>query len=98
MLLCLSCYNIYNQKTIKNNMCKVKNCYGDIVEIDKLFAPAIAELNGKGYKTQYCCSAHYTDNQSIDSYIYFHDDIELPSFPEGFKYDQDVYLDVDWDK
>jgi len=79
-------------------MCKVKECYGDVVEVDELFAPVIAELNRKGYKTKYCCSGHYTDFQPADSYIYFEDNILLPSFPKGYKYDQDIYLDVDWDK
>ena len=97
MLLCLNCYKVYNQKTIKNNMCKVKNCHGDIVEIDELFTPVIIELNRKGYKTKFCCSGHYTES-SPDSYIYFEDDVELPSLPEGYRYDQDIYVDVDWDK
>ena len=89
MLLCLNCYKIYNQKTIKNNMCKVKECYGDVVEIDELFVPVIAELNRKGYRTRYCCSGHYTKD-SITTYIMFEDFIELPSLPEGYNYD------VDW--
>lgn len=97
MLLCLNCYKVYNQKTIKNNICKVKNCHGDIVEIDELFTPVIAELNRKGYKTRYCCSGHYAES-SPDSYIYFEDGIQLPSLPEGYRYDQDIYPEVDWDK
>ena len=86
MLLCLECYKVYNQKTIKNNMCKVKDCYGDVVEVDELFVPVIAELNRKGYRTRYCCSSHYT-NDSIQSYIMFEDFIEFPSLPKGYNYD-----------
>jgi len=97
MLLCLECFKVYNQKTIKNNTCKVKGCYGDVVEIDELFVPVIIELNKKGYRTQYCCSSHYTEIHP-DSYINFEDNIELPSLPQGYMYDKDLYPDVDWDK
>lgn len=97
MLLCLNCFKVYNQKTIKNNMCKVKNCFGNVVEIDELFIPVIIELNKKGYKTKYCCSGHYTKN-SPDSYISFEDYVVLPSLPKGYGYDQDIYPHVDWDK
>jgi len=86
VLLCLNCYKIYNQKTIKNNMCKVKDCYGDMVEVDELFVPVIAELNRKGYRTRYCCSSHYTKD-SIQSYIMFENFIEFPSLPKGYNYD-----------
>ena len=86
MLLCLNCYKIYNQKTIKNNMCKIKECYGDVVEIDELFVPVIAELNRKGYRTRYCCSGHYTKD-SIITYIMFEDFIEFLYLPEGYNYD-----------
>lgn len=99
MLLCLGCFKVYNQKTIKNNMCKVKDCYGDVVEIDELFVPVIAELNRKGYRTIACCSSHY-DNRSSNaysSYIYFEDDIVLPNLPEGYMYNQDLYPWVDWE-
>jgi len=91
MLLCLNCYKIYNQKTIKNNMCKVKECCGDVVEVDELFVPIIAELNRKGYFTQYCCSGHVAGNGGFHSYIYFEDYTHLPSLPDGYKHDQDMY-------
>lgn len=96
MILCLECYKIYNQKTIKNNICKVKTCQGEVVEIDELFIPVIAELNKKGYKTKFCCSGHICDYPN--SYIYFEDDIVLPSLPEGYMYDEDMYPHVDWSK
>ena len=98
MLLCLNCYKVYNQKTIKNNMCKVKNCHGDVVEIDELFVPVIIELNRKGYRTRACCSGHYDFNPSnaYSSYLYFRDNIILSSLPDGYMYDQDLYPWVDW--
>ena len=76
-------------------MCKVKGCDGDIIEVDELFAPVIAELNRKGYKTQYCCSGHYTGDYP-NSYINFEEGIKLSSLPEGYRYDQEIYPDVDW--
>ena len=98
MLLCLDCFKVYNQKTIKNNTCKVKGCFGEVVEIDELFVPVIAELNRKGYRTKFCCSGHYHTykNDYINSYISFENNVALPILPEGYKYDQDVYPDVDW--
>jgi hypothetical protein len=96
MLLCLKCFKVYNQKTIKNDMCKVKGCHGDVVEIDELFIPLITELNKKGYKTNYCCSGHI--DSISNSYIYFKDEIILPSLPNGYLYDQDMYPHVDWSR
>jgi len=89
---------VYNQKTLKDNICKVKHCHGDVVQIDELFTPVIAELNKKGYKTRACCSAHYDNNSSnaYSSYIYFEDDIVLPNLPKGYMYDQDLYPWVDF--
>ena len=96
MLLCLKCFKTYKQKTIKNNTCKIKGCQGEVVEIDELFIPVIAELNKKRYISKYCCSGHICDYPN--SYIYFEDDIVLPSFPEGYMYDQDMYPQVNWSK
>lgn len=97
MLMCLDCFKVYNQKTIKNNICKQKDCHGDIVEIDELFVPIVVELNKKGYITKYCCGGHYTAKYP-NSYIYFEDNVKLPNLPEGYKYDEDLYPNVDWDK
>lgn len=96
MFLCLKCNKVYNQKSLKYRMCKVKECFGNAVEIDELFIPVIAELNKKGYTTRYCCSGHI--GEIPNSYIYFEDDIKLPSLPEGYLYDQDMYPHVDWNK
>jgi len=99
MLLCLNCYKVYNQKTIKNNMCKVKECYGDVVEVDELFVPVIAELNRKGYRTIACCSSHFDSgsHNAQSSYIYFDDEYLFSNLPKGYMYDQDMYPLVDWE-
>jgi len=97
MLLCLKCFKVYMQKTIKNNQCKLKECNGEVVEIDELFIPVIAELNRKSYETLFCCSGHVGEYKP-NSYIYFKDDVKLPNLPEGYLYDKDMYPDVDWKK
>lgn len=97
MLLCLKCNKVYNQKTIKNNQCKLKECNGKVVEIDELFISVIAELNRKGYSTLFCCSGHLGESNS-NSYIFFEDYIKLSSLPQGYLYDQDMYPTVDWSK
>jgi len=79
-------------------MCKVKDCYGDVVEIDELFVPVITELNRKGYITQYCCSGHVTGNGGLHSYIYFEDYTPLPSLPKGYKHDQDMYPHIKFEE
>jgi hypothetical protein len=94
LFLCLKCFRVYNQKTIKHKVCKNKNCNGEVVEIDELFIPVIAELNRKGYKTKYCCSGHIED--TFNSYIYFEDDIELPNLPDGYLFDKDAFPQVNW--
>ena len=43
-----------------------KNLYdtrikGPVVEIDEMIAPAISELNKKGFTTHSCCSGHIAD-------------------------------------
>lgn len=99
MFVCLNCERIYRQKTIKNNLCKNNNCLCEVVEIDELFVPIVLELNKKGYATRFCCSGHLEkDLKNINSYIYFEDFAKLPNLPEGYKYDQDIYPDVDWSK
>jgi hypothetical protein len=101
MLVCLDCNTAYHQKTIKNNMCKNKECCGDIVQIDELIVPAIIELNRKGYITKYCCSGHLQEDlDTVSSYIYFEDDAILTSYPIGYIHDMDAecYTHLEWYK
>ena len=80
-------------------MCKVKECYGDVVEVDELFVPVIAELNRKGYRTIACCSSHFDSgsHNAQSSYIYFDDEYLFSNLPKGYMYDQDMYPLVDWE-
>ena len=40
-------------------------------EIDPNITPTIALLNKKGYKTEFCCEGHYTEEGMDNAYIYF---------------------------
>lgn len=114
--ICDKCFKIYRITSfIKTNnecdlaidsflKCSVIKCNGNLFEIDELFAPVIAILNKKGYKTLKCCSGHIKGdtiivynrvyqkkdkNYCIDSYIQFDESIKLPNFPEGYLIEED---------
>jgi len=58
------------EKLYEVSICPKLSCDGMVIEVDELILPAIIELNGKGWITQYCCSGHlYVDSLSI--YIKF---------------------------
>ena len=94
MLMCLKCYNLFNEKNIKFeydkfNFCHIISCSGQVVEIDELFVPVITKLNKKGYKTKYCCSGHLHE-ELVNSYIMFDErnsylyQDHFNSLPNGF--------------
>lgn len=110
--ICEKCFKVYNitaYKKVGSNIididdvsCQVKKCNGKLFDCDELFAPIVALLNKKGYKTKYCCSAHIRPEEeivfnkkykkhkkfsSMSSYIYFEKGIILPNLPDGYKID-----------
>lgn len=96
MFVCLNCYTVYNQKSLKNQQCKKCNC--NAVVIDELLIPAIIILNQKGYITRFCCSGHLKkDLNSVNAYINFTDDSVLPYLPKGFLYDYQLYPFFDFE-
>lgn len=93
---------VYEYLMIDNPKCLDKKCLGFLFDIDELFAPIIAILNKKGYKTLFCCSGHiipdeeivyyknqkrHFKNETIESYIVFGDNIKLPTIPDGYFFD-----------
>lgn len=92
--LCLECGEVYDSNWLNINElyeyihCPKTSCVGILVEVDELLIPTIKILNKKGYSTKFCCSGHY-DSQHPNGYIAFEDWVELPSIPNGFKFDED---------
>lgn len=88
--LCLECGEIYNSEQLnlspflEDILCPKSSCYGYLVEIDELLIPTIKLLNDKGYTTNYCCSGHYSDNNTR-CYILFAEGIDIPNIPKRFK-------------
>lgn len=93
---CLCCGEIYKEPPRRFSdeygeyACPKASCYGSVIEVDELILPVIAELNRKGYYTEYCCSGHYYE-RNIASYIMFEEGIALPSLPDGWKLDTDTF-------
>ncbi len=92
MHVCMDCFEIYDIKylhrksdyTYVDAVCPKKNCHGDVVELDEMIAPAVIELNRKGYFTDFCCSGHWY-NEGIHTYLVFEDAECVPdTLPKGF--------------
>lgn len=101
MLLCLECYELFDEDYVNfeydgdYNWCPKLDCGGNLIQVDELFVPVIIELNKKGYKTHYCCSGHIHEGHSgcIGSYIYFYSDISEDiennikrNMPQGYEF------------
>lgn len=90
--LCLDCFDVYDSEMLNDKffdvyegMCPKSNCNGRTICLDELMIPAITVLNKKGYSTKFCCSGHYPGyNQT---YIMFEEYVEIPSLPNGFRFD-----------
>lgn len=89
---CLCCGEIYIDPPRRfiddygEYICPKAYCDGSVIEVDELILPVIAELNCKGYYTEYCCSGHYYE-RNINSYIMFQEGITLPFLPDGWELD-----------
>ncbi len=74
-------------------------------EVDEFIALPVAELNKKGYQTEFCCSGHvfkelgdYVENGILEfceqpnnyCYISFVTKLSFPALPEGFSYDPSI--------
>lgn len=91
--ICMECFTEYDecyrmifegsiQSQFQENMpCVLKDCDGEVVELDEFIAPAIINLNTKGYRTKYCCAGHiFGSRKPKDFYVFFEEYVE---FHEG---------------
>jgi hypothetical protein len=83
MKLCIRCYNILVDD-YKDEFCPLRECQGEVINIDENILPAIVELNKKNYRTNFSCSGHPT-RAYLDCYISFDEGISFESAPEGFE-------------
>jgi hypothetical protein len=78
MYLCVGClqsvkiYDVVEPTTKPYRVGGCPDCGSDVMRMDEIIAPAIIELNRKGYVTEYCCSGHMNDDY-IHTYIKFKD-------------------------
>lgn len=103
--MCLTCgkeyykeaLNLSNATETYSYRCPSTDC-GDlgVVEIDDMIMPIIKVLNQKGYKTKFCCSGHYYENNT-NTYISF-DELTIPKiFPKGFAIEnREYYKQHNW--
>jgi hypothetical protein len=92
--MCEYCFEQRDIKRRSGTYCKT--CGGYLVEIDENFIQSIILLNTKGYYTNYCCSGHPKNKDVHSSYISFYDGLTLPYLPIEYKYDKDLYPQVDF--
>ena len=86
MKICFKCNTLFERHfdlgLIK--VCPVKDCYGDVVEIDDNIFHPIQTLNNKGYITDFCCSGHLWGGSP---YIVFDEMVNkncFDTYPGGF--------------
>jgi hypothetical protein len=87
--VCLACFTEYDtifaqmfhSSLMKVNRptppCPIVGCQGEVVELDDLIAPAIIELNKKGYITRHCCAGH-PGRRFANFYVSFEPDVRFP--------------------
>jgi hypothetical protein len=82
MKICTACYSVLVDD-YDDEFCPLRECQGHIASIDENIAPAIIELNKKGYATEFSCSGHF-NRAYLDNYISFATGVHFDSAPEGF--------------
>jgi hypothetical protein len=83
MKICTFCQSVLVDD-YKDEFCPLRECKGRVVNIDESIAPAIIELNTRGYETQFSCSGHF-NRAYLDNYIAFAVGVEIDTAPEGFE-------------
>ena len=93
MLMCIGCGNYFKESAFSNQLmdqygyqCPLRNCGGDVVEIDELLCKTIYRLNNKGYTTRFCCTGHDTNAKTKMIYGDEYDECEIkhPTFYISF--------------
>ena len=82
MKICTFCQSVLVDD-YKDEFCPLRECKGRVVNIDESIAPAIIELNTRGYETQFSCSGHF-NRAYLDNYIAFAVGVKIDTAPEGF--------------
>jgi hypothetical protein len=82
MKICTFCQSVLVDD-YKDEFCPLRECKGRVADIDESIAPAIIELNTRGYETQFSCSGHF-NRVHLDNYIAFAVGVEIDTAPEGF--------------
>jgi hypothetical protein len=82
MKICTSCQTVLVDD-YDGEFCPLRECQGHVASIDENIAPAIIELNKRGYETQFSCSGHF-NRAYLDNYIAFAVGVRIDTAPEGF--------------
>ena len=100
MKICTRCLNVLVDD-YDDEFCPLRECQGHVASIDENIAPAIIELNRRGYATEFSCSGHF-NRSYLDNYISFAAEVHLETAPEGFDLEKrqdggllDHHLDAD---
>jgi hypothetical protein len=83
MKICTFCQSVLVDD-YDGEFCPLRECQGHVANIDENIAPAIIELNRKGYATEFSCSGHF-NRSYLDNYISFSVGVQLDNAPEGFE-------------
>ena len=81
--MCIDCQSILVDD-YGDEFCPLRECQGRVANVDEMIAPALIELNRKGYETLFSCSGHF-NRKYLDNYVAFAEHVELTSAPEGFE-------------
>jgi hypothetical protein len=92
--LCDTCSTVFKDNIFVTycesfNNCPLRDCIGNIIEIDENLYEAYKILNEKGYSTRYCCSAHSFKEQPF-MYIQFYGNYAFQNLPVGFKFENNI--------
>ena len=97
MKICVVCESIFKDYAIfVEGNCPLRNCCGEVIEIDENLYEAYKLLNEKDYMTTYCCSGHSYDEvdgcNAVNTYISFYGEVNFAKLPIGFKLERYEYI------